>query len=211
VSPDADHHGGWHLVVPVKRLADAKSRVLLAPGERGSLALAMLDDTLAAALPVVTAVAVVTRDPKAAALARAAGADVVDDPSGGLNTAVHAGWRAAASGVRRAALTGDLPALAPSELRSALAAAAEHPYAFVPDRARTGTVLVTSTRTQDRSHFGADSRRAHRRAGAVELAGDWPGLRCDVDTLDDLAVAAALGVGPRTTALLSAAELTRAS
>jgi 2-phospho-L-lactate guanylyltransferase len=35
------------------------------------------------------------------------------------------------------------------------------------------------------------------------LHGDWPGLRHDVDTADDLAAVRALGTGPDTAALLA--------
>ncbi|MGH3997494.1 MAG: 2-phospho-L-lactate guanylyltransferase, partial [Pseudonocardiaceae bacterium] len=50
--------------------------------------------------------------------------------------------------------------------------------------------------------FGADSAATHRATGAHELAGGWPGLRCDVDTAADLAVAHDLGLGRFTRAVL---------
>jgi 2-phospho-L-lactate guanylyltransferase len=37
----------------------------------------------------------------------------------------------------------------------------------------------------------------------LELTGAWPGLRCDIDTPEDLAVARRLGVGPATTRALA--------
>ena len=46
--------------------------------------------------------------------------------------------------------------------------------------------------------FGADSAARHRRSGAIELTGAWPGLRCDVDTPADLVAARRLGVGAAT-------------
>jgi 2-phospho-L-lactate guanylyltransferase len=46
--------------------------------------------------------------------------------------------------------------------------------------------------------FGPDSAQRHRQSGAVELTGAWPGLRCDIDTPDDLLVARRLGVGVAT-------------
>ena len=49
---------------------------------------------------------------------------------------------------------------------------------------------------------GADSARRHADSGAVELSGDWPGLRCDIDTPDDLEAARRLGVGPATTRIV---------
>jgi 2-phospho-L-lactate guanylyltransferase len=48
--------------------------------------------------------------------------------------------------------------------------------------------------------FGVDSAGRHRDSGAVELVGTWPGLRCDIDTPDDLAEARTLGVGAATAA-----------
>jgi 2-phospho-L-lactate guanylyltransferase len=47
--------------------------------------------------------------------------------------------------------------------------------------------------------FGPDSAELHRHSGAIELTGAWPGLRCDVDTPDDLLAARRLGVGAATT------------
>jgi 2-phospho-L-lactate guanylyltransferase len=52
--------------------------------------------------------------------------------------------------------------------------------------------------------FGAGSLAAHVAAGAVPLAGAWPRLRRDVDSLADLADAARLGLGHRATALTAA-------
>ncbi|MGZ4583781.1 MAG: 2-phospho-L-lactate guanylyltransferase, partial [Mycobacterium sp.] len=51
--------------------------------------------------------------------------------------------------------------------------------------------------------FGSDSSARHRRSGAIELTGAWPGLRCDVDTPDDLAAARRLGVGAATARALA--------
>ena len=48
--------------------------------------------------------------------------------------------------------------------------------------------------------FGTDSAQRHADSGAVELTAPWPGLRCDIDTPDDLAAALRLGVVPTTAA-----------
>ncbi|MGQ0574124.1 MAG: hypothetical protein ACT4RN_07945 [Pseudonocardia sp.] len=42
----------------------------------------------------------------------------------------------------------------------------------------------------------------HRGSGAIELAGDWPGLRRDVDTGADLRTAADLWLGTHTRSAL---------
>ncbi|NUS16833.1 MAG: 2-phospho-L-lactate guanylyltransferase, partial [Streptomyces sp.] len=72
----------WSLVVPLKPLAVAKSRLAGTAGAgRPTLALAFLLDTVAAALacPGVADVTVVTDDPVAGAEAAALGASVAAD------------------------------------------------------------------------------------------------------------------------------------
>ncbi|HEX9499712.1 MAG TPA: 2-phospho-L-lactate guanylyltransferase, partial [Mycobacterium sp.] len=49
---------------------------------------------------------------------------------------------------------------------------------------------------------GVDSAQRHRQSGAIELTGAWPGLRCDIDTPDDLMVARRLGVGAATSQVI---------
>jgi len=200
----------WSLVIPVKVLARAKSRLTgLAGPRRPELALALAADTVAAAVSCqeVAAVIVVSDDPVAAAELTGLGALVVpDEPGDGLNPALVHGATVAAA-LRPVAATGalaaDLPALRPAELARALRAAADWPEAFVPDAAGSGTTLYTAApgrRFQPR--FGPGSRLAHRSAGAAELAlADIAGLRRDVDTPDDLGSAVRLGLGPRTAAI----------
>jgi 2-phospho-L-lactate/phosphoenolpyruvate guanylyltransferase len=206
----------WAVVVPVKLLARAKSRIApLAGPRRPELALAMAFDTVSAvvAAPGVGQVIVVTDDPVAAGELSAAGAAIVpDEPRDGLNAALVYG---AASADRRwpasgtAALSADLPALRPAELARALQAAARWPNAFVADAAGDGTTLYTAAPgAAFRPAFGLASRARHAAAGAIELGlTDVPGLRRDVDTPDDLRGAAELGLGPRTAPL--ATELLR--
>jgi 2-phospho-L-lactate guanylyltransferase len=200
----------WSLVIPVKVLARAKSRLAaLAGPSRSALALAMAADTVSAvaACPAVCAMIVVTDDREAADALGALGAVVVaDEPGSGLNAALAHGaavaaarWPASGTG----ALGADLPALRPAELGSGLQAAAAWPEAFVPDAAGTGTTLYTARPGVTFSpRFGTGSAGRHRAAGAAELLlADAPGLRRDVDTPDDLRDAAALGLGPRTARL----------
>ena len=91
----------WSLVIPVKVLARAKSRLAgLAGPAREELALAMAADTVsaAAACPVVAAVVVVTDDASAASTLGELGALIVpDEPAAGLNPALAHGASLAAA------------------------------------------------------------------------------------------------------------------
>ena len=198
----------WAVVVPVKRLAGAKSRLRGAlPGvPHRELALALVLDTLTAALacPAVAEVLVVTDDTEVGCRAGALGARVVPDaPGTGLNPALRHG-AALATGHPVAALAGDLPALRAGELAEALVSARMR--AFVADAAGTGTTLLAAPRGVPLDPwFGAGSALAHARSGAVPLAGAWPSLRQDVDTAVDLRAATGLGLGSHTAALLATA------
>ncbi|GAA4747391.1 2-phospho-L-lactate guanylyltransferase [Modestobacter marinus] len=206
----------WSVVVPAKRLDVAKTRLAPltatlsggAPAAHRELVLALLGDTVAAALasPAVGLVLVVTDDPRAAAVVTGLGARTVGDgPGRGLNAALEHGARVArADGAGPlAALNSDLPALRSDELAEALAEAAGRPRSFVADTAGTGTTLLAVPAGELDPRFGPGSAAAHAAAGAVSLTGRWPGLRQDVDTPADLAVARRLGVGPQTTGFLS--------
>lgn len=202
---------GWCLVLPVKRLAVAKSR--LGPpyaGARQQLALAFALDTARAALdtPGVLGLVAVTDEPDAARLLRAIGAEVVpDEPGAGLNPALGHGAAAAAlrfPGAGTGALSADLPALRPAELATALRRATGSRSAFVRDRSGSGTtVVLAAAGIPLRTAFGADSAARHLAAGLTEIeSSDLPTLRLDVDTAQDLEHALLLGVGPRTAAVL---------
>ncbi|WP_320774236.1 2-phospho-L-lactate guanylyltransferase [Streptomyces sp. CRN 30] len=200
----------WTVVVPVKPLARAKSRLSDTADEavRPDLALAFALDTVAAALScaAVADVAVVTDDPRAGRELAALGAAIVaGEPGGGLNAALtHAATAVRASRPESpvAALNADLPALRPAELARVLNAAAEFPRSFLPDAAAIGTTLLAAAPGRALGPaFGVDSRRAHRASGAVELRLDAvDSVRQDVDTGEDLRAALALGAGPRTAA-----------
>jgi 2-phospho-L-lactate/phosphoenolpyruvate guanylyltransferase len=206
----------WTVVIPVKVLARAKSRLAaLAGPKRGELALALASDTVTAVLacPEVSHVLVVTDDAVAGRELSVLGASVVpDEPGDGLNAALThgasvAGRRWPDAGI--AALSADLPALRPAELGRALRAAAAWPSAFVADAQGSGTTLYAAAPgTSFRPKFGTRSRALHASGGTVELElADVPGLRRDVDTPADLREAVTLGAGARTTML--AGELLR--
>ncbi|MFE1250019.1 2-phospho-L-lactate guanylyltransferase [Streptomyces sp. NPDC058735] len=200
----------WTLVVPLKPLARAKSRLAdtAHDGLRQDLALAFAQDTVAAALacPAVRDVAVVTDDAMAGHVLAALGAGIVaDEPGSGLNAALrHAAHavRSARPACAVAALNADLPALRPPELSRVLDAAAQFPRSFLADAAAVGTTLLAAAPGRElHPAFGTGSRSRHRASGAEELApADVDSVRQDVDTGDDLRSALALGVGPHTAA-----------
>jgi 2-phospho-L-lactate/phosphoenolpyruvate guanylyltransferase len=223
---------GWTVLLPVKVLAQAKSRLAVLAGERRhELALALASDTVSAvvACPEVARVIVVTSDPVAGPRLLSLGARVIpeaprgvrrrDDrasarpnPDGSQHQLNAALLRGAAVASRRwpgtglASLTADLPALRPAELAEALrAASAAGGAAFVPDAAGLGTTMYAVVPGAEfRPMYGGASRARHAAGGATELALDGiAGLRQDVDTPDDLRAAVALGVGPRTAEVAS--------
>ena len=195
----------WHLVVPVKGGASAKSRLHPPVGVgREDLALALATDCLTACCAGMppARVLVVTSDERVAQMAHGLGARVVDDPGAGLNAAVKAGRDAALAdgpNLPVAVLLGDLPALGAEDLTAALGAAAAYPLALVPDAAGEGTVLLTALTGADLvPSFGTGSASRHHAAGHHRLELDLPRLRTDVDDDDDLQEALALGVGAAT-------------
>jgi len=210
---------GWSVLMPVKVLAEAKSRLAglagLSGPRRAELALALASDTVTAVVgsDAVARVIVITDDQVAAVALAALGALMVpDEPRAGLNAALGHGAAYAAARWPRdgiAALSADLPALRPEQIGRALRAAAAWPTAFVADAEGDGTTLYTATPgAAFRPAFGLASRARHAAGGAVELILDGiPGLRRDVDTPSDLCGAAALGLGPHSAPL--AAELLR--
>jgi 2-phospho-L-lactate/phosphoenolpyruvate guanylyltransferase len=169
--------------------------------------LAMMVDTIKAALavPALQTVTVVTPDQVAAETALELGAQVFSDPTpDGHRDPLNNAIRAAEDVIRDStpnivALQGDLPALQPQELAEAIAAARGYPRSFVGDRHGTGTSALFAFGVALAPEFGPDSARRHQHSGAIELTGPWPGLRCDIDTPDDLMVARRLGVGTATT------------
>ncbi|MGH3530331.1 MAG: 2-phospho-L-lactate guanylyltransferase [Mycobacterium sp.] len=210
----ADTDADVGLIIAVKRVSDAKTRlapVFLAQ-TRENVVLAMLADTLTAAANVgsLRCITVITPDDAATAVAADLGADVLPDPTprghpDPLNNAIAAAERVVAESVSNiVVLQGDLPALQTQELTEAIAAARQHKRSFVADRLGTGTAALCAFGTALDPRFGPDSSAQHRRSGAIELTGAWPGLRCDIDTPDDLTVARRLGVGPATTRAVAA-------
>ena len=196
----------WTVVIPVKALPAAKSRLTPAtadPAAHRRLVEAIRADTIDAVLaaPGVARVLLVADRPDGAPLRPL---ETLVQTRPGLNGAIrdaaeHAARHWPADGF--AVLVGDLPALRPDELADALTVAAPA-GGFVRDAAGPGTpMLATPPGHAPQPRFGAGSAAAHA-SGVAELAAG-PGLRLDVDTADDLDAATTLGLGPATSAVRS--------
>lgn len=197
----------WTVVVPVKDPSRGKSRLVVAGADRTALARAIALDTIAAAAAcdLVEKVVVVGDDGGLVlgALDLPGLRFVPEGDARGLDEAISRGF-AGFDGMPRAALLGDLPALRPRDLASALAAAASVDRAVVADAEGTGSTLVTAAADAEwRSAFGDGSFARHVALGCVPLeVPDDSTLRRDVDTAEQLDEARALGLGPRTAAAL---------
>lgn len=197
------------VVIPFKRLDEAKTRLRLPGADRRRIALAMACDTLAAVADSIRvgSIIVVTGEPEYAEQARRVGARVLPDP-GSLNLGLQQAAELATGAVGVLALLADLPALAPAEVDAVLAAA--QPWlalgrsCFVADSDGLGTSAYAAPQAAFRPRFGPDSAARHRAEGAIGLLGDWPGLRLDVDDREALDRALAMGVGAHTRAALGA-------
>jgi 2-phospho-L-lactate guanylyltransferase len=188
-------------ILPVKRFAVAKRRLggVVAEPLRGELAHAMVSDVLEALgrCTSVERTIVVTVDSRAAATARANGAEVVPDPSEtGQSSAASIGIeRALSQGVQRVlCVPGDCPALEPAEVDTLLTAGVRRraEIVIVPDRHETGTNgLLLAPPDAMVPAFGTDSFARHRRraaaAGVRATVERPPSLLLDIDAGEDLA------------------------
>jgi 2-phospho-L-lactate guanylyltransferase len=161
------------VIVPVKRLTEAKSRLrsCLGDAEREALVLDMLGHVLSAARAAsrVAAVCVVTPDPEIARHAHARGARAVRDEGFGLNAGLRGALHDPAITAASAwlVLPADLPQINAEAIDRMLAKAdtARH-LAIAPDQHLTGTsALAWRGAAFDGFHFGPHSFAAHQRAG----------------------------------------------
>lgn len=203
--------GAWTVVLPIKGGTGAKSRLLPGDGSsRHALARAVALDTLVAALAcsAVRQTVVVTDDDQVTDQCSALGAVVIAEsvPGAGLLAAIADGVRGCGPGPT-AVLLADLPAATPVDLENALTCALQAlhgaPQVFLPDAEGSGTVLLAALQPQQLTPaFGPDSATAHMALGAARLDLDLPRLRRDVDTMESLAQADALGLGRFTGAVV---------
>ncbi len=187
------------VIVPVKRLAAAKSRLasVLSLRQRRELIIALLTQTLTTLKKIkgVEGILVVGRDRTVRAIARGHGADFVrEEERGGLNRALS---RAQAAAVRRGAeavmiLPADLPLLSVKDISWAKKKISRPPFlAIAPDRLERGTnLLFMAPPGLIRFSFGERSFQRHfqgaRQAGVKVAVLRRRALAQDLDCPEDL-------------------------
>jgi 2-phospho-L-lactate guanylyltransferase len=197
---------GFVLLVPLKPLSTAKSRLALDPETTARLVRAFARDAVDAALssPLVASVVVVGDQPDV--VGHPAVRLLPDEGHGDLNRALALAARRVrgeSPGLGVAALCADLPCLVEPDLTSALAAGATGRW-FVADASGTGTTLLGAAPDVELDPlFGPGSAGRHADSGAAPVDGPLATLRLDVDTTADLDEAVALGVGRHTAAALA--------
>ena len=187
-------------VVPVKLFARTKRRLAphLASHEREALARAMLADVLSALArsQSLAGMLVITGDADAAAMARAAGASVLDDAeNAGTNAAVTLAVThlAAAGRTGMLVIPADVPLIAPDDVEMIIAAHRAAPaVTLVPASIDGGTnALACSPPDAVPACFGDHSLRRHREAarsrGIEPQILALEHLAHDIDRPEDLA------------------------
>ena len=192
-------------LVPVKPPALGKSRLVgLADADRRALAAAFALDTVAACVSsgAIAQVLVATDDASFSVELAGLGAVTIPD---GVAMDLNGTLRQSAAEARRrwpglvpVALTADLPAVQPGDLDEALGEVTPGEAAYVADADGLGTTLYTAAYDAFDPRFGPGSALAHDATGARPIRALLPRLRRDVDDVEDLHDALALGVGPRT-------------
>src|SRR6266436_4060719 len=186
-------------VVPVKERASAKERLspMLRPETRHALALAMLEDVLAAltATPGVAGLLVVTVDPEAGRLAATYGARLIEvGARDGHTGAVAAAARLLAAEQRSGMLTlpGDIPLVTRSEIARLLAVHLPAPsFTIVPSHDERGSnAIACSPPDAVPLRFGENSFYPHLQAaeacGIRPTVLHLPGIALDIDNPKDV-------------------------
>ena len=212
------------VILPIKRFANAKTRVVetIGPPGRAAILRAMLADVLVALdrAREVERVILVTGEGRAEKIAmeRAKRSptplEVLQEPAdhGHSEAATLGIVRAKALGATcTALLPGDCPLLEPSELDSALTGFGERTVGVASDHHGTGTNgLFLSPADAIGPAFGPGSCERHldraQRAGYEAKLLDIPSLALDLDTPDDLeALSSLLAENPKRAPLTAAA------
>lgn len=200
-------------IVPVKRFAEAKTRLapLFTAAERAMLAMAMLEDVLAAltASAAVSEVVLATNDPVAQPLAVSFSARIFDAaPVDSLNEAISS----ALGGTRNTSeaaliVPGDLPLLTPDIVDKAAELTCPHGVVLSPACRDGGTNLIglcpwdAITPNFGEGSFARHVERA-RQAGIVPFILDNASLGLDIDTPADIAAFIEHSSSTRTLAFL---------
>lgn len=191
--------GRFCAVVPFKGTAQAKQRLAaaLTPPQRQALALAMLGDVLQtlSAVDELRGVLVVTTDPAAAALAAQFGAQVSSDHAcdGHTGAVMGAANRLASQGLGLMTVPGDIPLVAPDDIRQLLSMHAPAAgFTIVPAQDDKGSNAVLCTPANAVPlRFGDDSFFPHLAAakahGIEPRVIRLPRIALDIDTPEDLA------------------------
>ena len=179
-----------HVLVPVKRLDDAKSRLsdVLDPAARAALMQELLAHVLAVVEEAdIGPVTIVSQEP-----GHPNGMARFDDGGAAWNDALAAAIRAVVSDGRRRRAPADLPRLTAEDVRALVAATPElrNRHRSRPRR-RHERRRHAPARGGLATHFGEQQQRRRSRADRLprrlrrDLL-DLPGLAFDVDTPDDL-------------------------
>ena len=188
------------ILIAAKHLAFAKTRLGRAIGDGGRMALAeaMFRDVLAAALSARTAdhVAVISSDRGLLAMARAAGALVIDEEyPRGLNAAVRLATAAlAAQGVESlCTVLSDIPLVTSADIDAVFSELAEEGsgVVLVPSRDLSGTnIIARAPADAIATRFGSQSLRRHLeecyRLGLPSRVVRQRGPALDLDVIEDL-------------------------
>ena len=203
-------------VVPVKERVSAKERLapMLRPEARQALALAMLEDVLAAltATPGIAGLLVVTVDPEANRLTGRYGGKVIEAGArDGHTGAVAAAARLLAAEGRSGMLTlpGDIPLVTPGEIASVIAAHPPAPsFTIVPSHDELGSNAVAcSPPDVVPLRFGENSFYPHLQT--AEVSGirpnvlHLPGIALDIDNPEDVVSFMQIDAPTRARAVLS--------
>ena len=186
-----------HALIPVKELAQAKSRLTppFTGDERAALVLAMLYHVILAAqeCDLLARIIVISPDPTVLDHATAWGVATLRQRTIGLNAALdEARADAVAHGADAVlALHADLPHARPDEIARMIALLPSPPAAVIaPDYTGTGTnALLVAPPDSLPFHFGTASFAAHVAAaeqrGLRYVVAHLPGIAGDVDTPED--------------------------
>jgi 2-phospho-L-lactate guanylyltransferase len=203
-----------YALVPVKDLTQAKVRLspFLSPAERHALAVAMLDDVLAALQQAsgLDRIALVTTDQHALALAARWGFEVVDEGSGrgetgAVELAVNVCRERGASAL--AVIPADIPLLTAADVDWVMQQGSQYDVVIAPSWDSRGTnAILLHPPDALQLHFGSWSFFPHvkqaKHKGLSYKVVRLPRVALDVDTPQDLARFVPCATGTRSYAVL---------